>query len=151
MMEVMIFWSDVDVDCNLVTLVFLSWSALIKLICVFYWFVEGRKLCTGSRDNWMCLWDIESAKCEQRQNVSRNLVRKTVCAFVYITMYYELFQARWIPWGVYLNMTEEESNQKAIQSDCSSWLHALQALHFSIVLSPLARWLMFAGYQAAPL
>ncbi|XP_056274006.1 WD repeat-containing protein 31 isoform X1 [Pseudoliparis swirei] len=35
---------------------------------------EGRKLCTGSRDNWMCLWDIESAKCEQRQNVCRNLV-----------------------------------------------------------------------------
>lgn len=25
----------------------------------------------------MCLWDIESAKCEQRQNVCRNLVRIT--------------------------------------------------------------------------
>ncbi|KAG8011978.1 WD repeat-containing protein 31 [Nibea albiflora] len=35
---------------------------------------NGRKLCTGSRDNWMCLWDIESAKCEQRHNISRNLV-----------------------------------------------------------------------------
>lgn len=23
----------------------------------------------------MCLWDIESAKCEQRHNISRNLVR----------------------------------------------------------------------------
>ncbi|KAM9392039.1 WD repeat-containing protein 31 isoform 2-T2 [Pholidichthys leucotaenia] len=38
------------------------------------WFADGRKLCTGSRDNWMCLWDIESAKCEQRHNISRNLV-----------------------------------------------------------------------------
>ncbi|XP_034728122.1 WD repeat-containing protein 31-like [Etheostoma cragini] len=37
-------------------------------------FVDGRKLCTGSRDNCMCLWDIESAKCEQRHNISRNLV-----------------------------------------------------------------------------
>lgn len=44
------------------------------------WFVDGRKLCTGSRDNWMCLWDIESAKCEQRHNISRNLVRIIVCA-----------------------------------------------------------------------
>ncbi|XP_061673128.1 WD repeat-containing protein 31 isoform X4 [Syngnathoides biaculeatus] len=35
---------------------------------------DGRKLCTGSRDNCMCLWDIESAKCEQRHNISRNLV-----------------------------------------------------------------------------
>uniref|UniRef100_A0A3B3XX84 Uncharacterized protein n=2 Tax=Poecilia mexicana TaxID=48701 RepID=A0A3B3XX84_9TELE len=35
---------------------------------------DGRKLCTGSRDNWMCLWDIESAKCEHRHNISRNLV-----------------------------------------------------------------------------
>ncbi|KAF0033921.1 hypothetical protein F2P81_013987 [Scophthalmus maximus] len=38
------------------------------------WLADGRKLCTGSRDNWMCLWDIESAKCEQRHNISRNLV-----------------------------------------------------------------------------
>lgn len=43
--------------------------------------VDGRKLCTGSRDNWMCLWDIESAKCEQRHNISRNLVRIIVWAF----------------------------------------------------------------------
>ncbi|KAG7265611.1 hypothetical protein CRUP_015733, partial [Coryphaenoides rupestris] len=35
---------------------------------------EGRKLCSGSRDNWMCLWDIESGQCEHRLNISRNLV-----------------------------------------------------------------------------
>lgn len=52
------------------------------------WFAEGRKLCTGSRDNWMCLWDIESAKCEQRHNISRNLVRITVCdSCVYTALY----------------------------------------------------------------
>lgn len=50
-----------------------------------FFFVDGRKLCTGSRDNWMCLWDIESAKCEQRHNISRNLVRIIVCGFLLCT------------------------------------------------------------------
>lgn len=51
-------------------------------VCSFKSFVDGRKLCTGSRDNWMCLWDIESAKCEHRHNISRNLVGAFISAFV---------------------------------------------------------------------
>ncbi|XP_063051122.1 WD repeat-containing protein 31 [Engraulis encrasicolus] len=35
---------------------------------------DGRKLCTGSRDNSMCLWDIESGDCLQKSTISRNLV-----------------------------------------------------------------------------
>ncbi|XP_065106117.1 WD repeat-containing protein 31 [Paramisgurnus dabryanus] len=35
---------------------------------------DGSQLCTGSRDNSMCLWDIESGKCLQRNTISRNLV-----------------------------------------------------------------------------
>lgn len=60
---------------------------MIELHCTYraVFFVDGRKLCTGSRDNWMCLWDIESAKCEQRHNISRNLVRITVCGFLLCT------------------------------------------------------------------
>lgn len=47
-------------------------KTIMELIVAFT--IDGRKLCTGSRDNWMCLWDIESAKCEHRRNISRNLV-----------------------------------------------------------------------------
>lgn len=52
-------------------------KVIMELIVMFT--IDGRKLCTGSRDNWMCLWDIESAKCEHRRNISRNLV----CLLVY--------------------------------------------------------------------
>lgn len=57
-------------------------SYLFKVIMELFMFpVDGRKLCTGSRDNWMCLWDIESAKCEHRRNISRNLVSVSVYLF----------------------------------------------------------------------
>uniref|UniRef100_A0A3B3VW93 WD repeat domain 31 n=1 Tax=Poecilia latipinna TaxID=48699 RepID=A0A3B3VW93_9TELE len=62
----------------------------------------GRKLCTGSRDNWMCLWDIESAKCEHRHNISRNLVTH-VC---------------WVPASFSVVQTSED---KTIVWDSRSW------------------------------
>lgn len=58
-------------------------KVIMELIVVFT--IDGRKLCTGSRDNWMCLWDIESAKCEHRRNISRNLVSLLVY-FFYLTV-----------------------------------------------------------------
>ncbi|CDQ91183.1 unnamed protein product [Oncorhynchus mykiss] len=35
---------------------------------------DGSRLCTGSRDNSMCLWDIESGERVHKNTVSRNLV-----------------------------------------------------------------------------
>lgn len=58
-------------------------KVIMELIVAFT--IDGRKLCTGSRDNWMCLWDIESAKCEHRRNISRNLVSLLVYLF-YLTV-----------------------------------------------------------------
>uniref|UniRef100_A0A673JWD4 WD repeat-containing protein 31-like n=1 Tax=Sinocyclocheilus rhinocerous TaxID=307959 RepID=A0A673JWD4_9TELE len=37
---------------------------------------DGSKLCTGSRDNSMRLWDIESGECLQKNTISRNLSHK---------------------------------------------------------------------------
>lgn len=63
--------------------IYFKWLICTEQTWMFsLWYVDGRKLCTGSRDNWMCLWDIESAKCEQRHNISRNLVRINCFLFV---------------------------------------------------------------------
>ncbi|KPP75773.1 hypothetical protein Z043_104955 [Scleropages formosus] len=39
---------------------------------------DGLQVCTGSRDNSMCLWDIESGECLQKKTISRNLVRDCI-------------------------------------------------------------------------
>ncbi|GCC34073.1 hypothetical protein chiPu_0012546 [Chiloscyllium punctatum] len=35
---------------------------------------DGLKLCTGSRDNSICIWDVETGDCLQSCHISRNLV-----------------------------------------------------------------------------
>ncbi|MCJ8746599.1 hypothetical protein PDJAM_G00143670 [Pangasius djambal] len=54
--------------------------------------VNGSKLCTGSRDNSMCLWDVESGKCLHRNTISRNLVTH-LC---------------WVPGGTSIVQTSED-------------------------------------------
>ncbi|TSO98504.1 WD repeat-containing protein 31 [Bagarius yarrelli] len=53
---------------------------------------DGSKLCTGSRDNSMCLWDVESGKCLHRNTISRNLVTH-LC---------------WVPGGTSIVQTSED-------------------------------------------
>ncbi|XP_016385407.1 WD repeat-containing protein 31-like [Sinocyclocheilus rhinocerous] len=61
---------------------------------------DGSKLCTGSRDNSMRLWDIESGECLQKHTISRNLVTH-VC---------------WVPGSTSIVQTSED---KTIRSEVS--------------------------------
>lgn len=99
--------------------------------------VDGRKLCTGSRDNWMCLWDIESAKCEHRRNISRNLVSLSVCFFpqcvldhehlgfsLFLFFFVQVTHVCWVPGSSSVVQTSEDkmiryTNIYSCLFDCS--------------------------------
>uniref|UniRef100_A0A8B9HEH2 WD repeat domain 31 n=1 Tax=Astyanax mexicanus TaxID=7994 RepID=A0A8B9HEH2_ASTMX len=64
---------------------------------------DGSRLCTGSRDNSMCLWDIETGACLQKNTISRNLVTH-VC---------------WVPGGTSIVQTSEDKTIRVW--DSRSW------------------------------
>ncbi|KAK1806939.1 hypothetical protein P4O66_005422 [Electrophorus voltai] len=70
-----------------------------QCLCV----ADGSKLCTGSRDNSMRLWDIETGKCLQKNTISRNLVTH-VC---------------WVPGGTSVVQTSEDKTIRVW--DSRSW------------------------------
>ncbi|XP_043914537.1 WD repeat-containing protein 31 [Protopterus annectens] len=68
---------------------------------------DGIKLCTGSRDNTICLWDVETGVCLQTSAISRNLVTH-LC---------------WVPRGPYIVQTSEDKQIRVWDS------RALQVAH----------------------
>lgn len=102
-------------------------EVILGLLVVFP--VDGRKLCTGSRDNWMCLWDIESAKCEHRHNISRNLVSTSAQFYLdhphsvfssFFSLFVQVTHVCWVPGSSSVVQTSED---KMIRyTNIYSWL-----------------------------
>ncbi|XP_076854952.1 WD repeat-containing protein 31 [Brachyhypopomus gauderio] len=75
---------------------------------------DGLQLCTGSRDNSMRLWDIETAKCLQKNTISRNLVTH-VC---------------WVPGGTSVVQTSEDKTIRVWDSRSWQVIHTFPAKQY---------------------